>query len=68
MLKKFLLLMFAVSTIALAPSCNHNKIACPAYGDSFPDAKKKKGSTDAPSLPKATKPRSSVLPPGYGKK
>ena len=64
MLRNFLLLLFVSLTIGFLSSCNHNKIACPAYGDSFPDAKKKKGSTNAPSLPKATKPRLSIMPGG----
>ena len=64
MFRKFLLLFFAVAIISLAPSCNANKIPCPTYADSFPEKKAKKGKQE-PQIPKATKPKSSVLPPGY---
>jgi hypothetical protein len=41
--------------MVVAPSCNHNKIACPTYADSFPEAKKSK-KPEAPSAqPKASK-------------
>lgn len=64
MLKNILVLAFAASLIVSTPSCNSNKIACPTYADSFPD-KKAKGGKQKPSMPKASKPRSGVLPPGY---
>jgi hypothetical protein len=63
MFRKYLLFMFAALMLALTPSCNHNKIACPTYADSFPEqkAKKKEG---PPALPKASKPRLSIMPGG----
>lgn len=64
MLKNILMLAFAASAIISVPSCNANKIPCPAYADSFPD-KKAKGGKQKPSVPKPTKPKSGVLPPGY---
>ncbi len=57
-LRTFRALMFMVVVLVITPSCNHNKIACPTYADSFPDAKKAKKSDkpEAPkALPKATK-------------
>ncbi|HWB62300.1 MAG TPA: hypothetical protein VG603_02230 [Chitinophagales bacterium] len=65
---KLMALLFMVLMAAGVISCNHNKIACPTYADSFPEAKTKKKSPDQPQIPKATKPKSGVLPPGYGKK
>ena len=62
MFRKILILFFAFAIIALAPSCNANKIPCPAYGDSFPEKKGKKGKQE-PQIPKASKPRSGILPP-----
>jgi len=66
MVRKFLVIgivaMLAVST----PSCNSSKIPCPTYADSAPQKKSKKKAE--PQIPKATKPKSGVLPPGYGKK
>jgi len=47
--------------MGIVPSCNNNKIACPTYADSFPDKKKKK--KPEPQIPKATKPKSGLLPP-----
>jgi hypothetical protein len=64
MFRKFLLLFFAIAIIGLAPSCNANKIPCPTYADSFPEKKAKKGK-QKPSVPKPTKAKSGVLPPGY---
>ena len=52
------LFMMLSALLIVVPSCNHNKIACPTYADSFPDAKKAKKSDkpEAPkALPKATK-------------
>jgi hypothetical protein len=57
----------SVFLLGTLPSCNNNKIACPTYKDSFPDSKKKKKKPE-PQMPQSSKPRSSVLPPGYGKK
>ncbi len=62
MLQKILLFFFAVSLITTLPSCNANKIPCPTYADSFPDKKAKKGK-QKPDIPKATKPKSGLLPP-----
>lgn len=64
MLKNILVLAFAASIIVSMPSCKSNKIPCPTYADSFPDKKAKKGK-QKPDVPKATKPKSGVLPPGY---
>jgi len=55
MQKTIWMFMFSGTILILTPSCNHNKIACPTYADSFPDAKKSK-KPDAPqALPKASK-------------
>ena len=62
MLQKILLFFFAVSLVTALPSCNANKIPCPTYADSFPDRKAKKGK-QKPDIPKATKPKSGLLPP-----
>lgn len=71
-MRKYLLVIFlSVAAISLMPSCNTNKIACPTYKDSFGDqssSKKTKPGKQEPQMPKATKPISGVLPPGYGKK
>ncbi len=67
-LKKISILFFAFALAATMPSCKSNKIPCPTYADSFPDKKAKKGK-QKPDVPKSTKAKSSVLPPGYkGKK
>lgn len=65
--KKYWWLFFVLALLLAAPSCNSNKIACPTYADSFPEKKAKKGKQQ-PNIPKATKPKSGVLPPNYGKK
>lgn len=62
MIPKFLLFLFLSSLLLITPSCNSNKIACPAYKDSFPDQKAKKGKQE-PQIPKASKPKSGLLPP-----
>jgi hypothetical protein len=55
MQKTIWVFMFLAGSLVLAPGCNHNKIACPTYADSFPDAKKP-AKPDAPkALPKASK-------------
>ena len=64
---KFFVFLFVVSVCAVAPSCNTNKIPCPTYADSFPEKKAKKGKQQ-PDIPKPSKPKSSVLPPGYKEK
>lgn len=65
--KKYWLLLCVGCMLATVHSCNSNKIACPTYADSFPEKKAKKGKQQ-PHIPKATKPKSGVLPPNYGKK
>jgi hypothetical protein len=62
MLQKIFLLLFAIFIVAVSPSCNANKIPCPTYADSFPDKKAKKGK-QKPDIPKASKPKSGLLPP-----
>lgn len=65
-MKNILLLsVLLTGLMVVAPSCNRNKIACPTYADSFPDQKKKK--KNKPDIPKPSKPKSGVLPKGYGK-
>ncbi|MCS6935119.1 MAG: hypothetical protein NZM35_08225 [Chitinophagales bacterium] len=65
-MKKYLLfLAITLGGITLVCSCSRNKITCPTYADSFPDKKKK--TENKPQLPKPTKPKSGVLPKGYGK-
>jgi hypothetical protein len=53
--KAFRVIMFAAVVLIAASSCNHNKIACPTYADSFPDAKKSKKPDGPPPLPPASK-------------
>jgi hypothetical protein len=70
MVRKFVFAVLILLVIHVAPSCNHNKIACPTYADSFPDAKKKKHKKGAagptgPQLPPVTKSHLSIMPPGY---
>lgn len=62
MVQKLLIILFATLMIVAVPSCNTNKIACPTYADSFPDKKGKKGA-QKPQIPKASKPKSGLLPP-----
>ena len=63
MIKRYILNILLLSIIMSAMSCNNNKIACPTYADSFPDAKKKgKPGSQKPDIPKATRPMSGVLP------
>lgn len=66
MFRTILIALFSLSVVAGASSCNNNKIPCPTYKDSFPEKKGKKKKAE-PQIPKATKPKSGVLPPGYGK-
>jgi hypothetical protein len=61
MFRALLVSFFIFSIAFIAPSCNSNKIACPTYADSFPNKKVKK--QDKPQIPKATKPKSGLLPP-----
>jgi hypothetical protein len=62
--RNFFLLFFSMAVLAVSPSCKSNKIPCPTYADSFPEKKAKKGK-QKPDIPKPTKPKSGVLPPGY---
>ena len=63
MIKRFFLYTVLVCFIMATMSCNNNKIACPTYADSFPDAKHKgKPGSQKPDIPKASKARSGVLP------
>ena len=63
MVARILASLFISSVLFTAmPSCNSNKIACPTYADSFPDAKKKKKKKPEPQIPKARKPTSGLLP------
>jgi hypothetical protein len=56
MQRTFRLLVFSAAMMILAPSCNHNKIACPAYADSVPESTKKSKKPEAPkALPKGGK-------------
>ena len=66
MLRFILMLLFAAGTLAIIPSCNSNKIACPTYADSFPEKKAKK-QTKAP-VQKASKTKSGLLPPNARKR
>jgi hypothetical protein len=56
MQKPLWLFMFLVTIMLIAPSCNHNKIACPAYADSAPEKKSDGKKPEAPkALPKKSK-------------
>lgn len=69
LLKKTLILFFGMAVLIGVGSCKSNKIACPTYADSMPEKKRKgKPGSQKPEIPKATKTKSGVLPPGYGKK
>lgn len=63
-LTKIRVVFLSVALALIMPSCKSNKIPCPTYADSFPDKKAKKGK-QKPDVPKSTKAKSSVLPPGY---
>lgn len=65
--KQLAIILLLASMLLTSQSCNHNKIACPTYADSMPQKKSKKKS-NKPDIPKPTKPKSGVLPKGYGKK
>lgn len=66
MVRSFLIVLASATLLMAAPACNHNKIPCPTYADSFPDKKGKKTKPGAqkPEMPKATKAKSSVMPGG----
>ncbi|HLP52070.1 MAG TPA: hypothetical protein VK154_14375 [Chitinophagales bacterium] len=66
MFRKVSLLLLSALVLSLAPSCNSNKIACPTYADSQPQKKGKKGKQE-PQIPKASKPKSGILPPNAKK-
>ena len=63
---KFILsvIIISMSLTTLTTGCNHNKIACPTYKDSFPDAKKKKATPGAqkPKVEKIRRASSGVMP------
>lgn len=65
MLRRILFPGFVIAILAVS-ACNHNKIACPTYADSFPDAKKKKTAPgdQKPQLPKVTRSTSVNMGPG----
>ena len=66
-MQRFLIGFISATILFNFSSCKSNKIPCPTYADSQPESKKKKGKPE-PEIPKATKPKSGVLPPNYGKK
>lgn len=63
---KFILstLYICLSLSIFTVGCNSNKIACPTYKDSFPDAKKKKVTpgTQKPKVEKLRRASSGVMP------
>ncbi len=67
MMRKILFPVFMLMMIIGMGACNHNKIACPTYKDSFPEAnskKKAKPGDDKPQLPKVTRSTSVNMGPG----
>jgi hypothetical protein len=63
MVGRILASLFISSVLFTAlPSCNSNKIACPTYADSFPEAKNKKKKKEEPQMPKTRKATSGLLP------
>ncbi len=68
MMKKITIVLAAGLLAIGTPSCNSNKIACPTYADSFPEKQGKKKKKPEPPMPKPSKVKSGVLPPGYGGK
>ena len=65
--KTILVAIFSATILLSASACKNNKIPCPTYADSMPEKKSKKKKKPEPQIPKASKPKSGVLPPGYGK-
>ena len=65
MFKQWFTWMMLMAIVIIEPACKSNKIPCPTYKDSTPQHKSKKAE---PQIPKASKPKSGVLPPGYKKK
>ena len=62
MFRQFFLILFSVALLTFSNSCQSNKIPCPTYADSQPQKKGKKGKQE-PQIPRATKPKSGLLPP-----
>ena len=65
-LRSISVLFFSAVILAGSPSCKSNKMPCPTYADRFPDKKAKKGKRK-PDIPKASKPKSGILPPNAKK-
>jgi hypothetical protein len=65
MLKKIVFLLIIVLIAYVAPSCNHNKIACPTYADSFPEKKKKHGKDPTTGSKGASGPTGATGATGY---
>ena len=65
----FSTLYICLSLSLLTVGCNSNKIACPTYKDSFPDAKKKKVApgTQKPKVEKLRRATSGVMPGKNGR-
>jgi hypothetical protein len=67
MLRNLFIAVFASFLLTGLVACNHNKIACPTYKDSFPEAnsskKKAKPGDDKPQLPKVTRSTSVSMGP-----
>ena len=53
-------LIFSVALIITAASCNHNKIACPTYKDSFPESNKPAKKPEAPKKADLKKSKSTI--------
>ena len=69
MFRKFVLFLAVALVVGAGASCNHTKIACPTYADSFPETKKKgKPGSQKPEMPQASRAKASILPPNYQKK
>lgn len=66
-MQKFLLLFLSICLLAVLPQCKSNKMPCPTYADSQPQKKTKPGKQQ-PQIPKATKPKSGLLPPNAKKR
>lgn len=62
MLTKYFIAFISVFILTFSNSCQSNKIPCPTYADSQPQKKSKKGKQE-PQIPRATKPKSGLLPP-----
>ena len=64
-MKLYWLIMSLFFVSIVLPACNSNTIACPTYANSLPEKKSKtKPGAQKPQLPKSTKAKSGVLPPG----